>query len=47
MAVLMNEVTAPEKTAANRSTLRALGGPVLIIAAAIAGYFCFRTTWHF
>lgn len=41
MAVLMNDVTAPEKTAANRSTLRALAGPVLIIAAAIAGYFLF------
>ncbi|NSZ76489.1 branched-chain amino acid ABC transporter permease [Agrobacterium tumefaciens] len=41
MAVLMNDLTETAKPPKARSPLRAIGGPVLIIIAAIAGYFLF------
>ena len=41
MAVLMNDLTETAKTPKARSPLRAIGGPLLIIIAAIAGYFLF------
>lgn len=41
MAVLMNDLTETAKPPKARSPLRAIGGPLLIIIAAIAGYFLF------
>lgn len=41
MAVLMNDVTETADTPKARSPLRAVAGPLLIIAAAIIGYFLF------